>query len=65
MPGQALELWSFIVVAPDHPDGWVEFQYALVPEISNALRRQERDIWGLLMDQVDDTARRKVEDTLP
>lgn len=63
--GRKLELWSFTIVAPDHPDGFVEFDFGLHSNISEALRDMDFGTWQALLDQVDDQARRKVEDTLP
>lgn len=59
-----MELWSFTIIAPEHPDGFVEFEFGLHQNISKALRGNDRSTWAALIDQVDDQARRKIEDAL-
>jgi hypothetical protein len=59
-----LDLWSFTIVAPDHPDGYVEFDFGLFKPISSKLRERDKAVWRALLDQVDDQARRHVEDAL-
>lgn len=59
-----LHAWKFYVVQDDHPDGIVEFSYAIDNEVSALLRNRVKFAWATLLEEVDDTARQETEDAL-
>jgi hypothetical protein len=46
---EKVELWRFVLLAPDHPDGYVDFNYALVESISEEARDGDEQIWSIML----------------
>lgn len=55
MSKQALELWTFNLVAPDHPDGMVAFNFAIETSVAEALRNNAGSVWSVLLHHVEMT----------
>jgi len=56
--------WDFSVFSDEHPDGFVTFSFGIDEEVTRLLRNGIRPAWAALIEQIDEVARKEIEDAL-
>ena len=53
-------MWRFELVAPEHPDGYVGFNFALTPRVSKQVRENDPEVWAILLEQLEAIKTREI-----
>lgn len=59
-----INTWDFFVFSDEHPDGFVTFSFGIDEEVTRLLRNNIRPAWEALIEQIDEVARKEIEDAL-